>query len=203
MFEKLILLWLAAAPLMGSAGPATLSVAGVGAAFGLRRGLRYFLGVVLGTAGALVAVATGVTALLLAAPALAAALTIAAALYILYLAWKIATAPVGAALARETPPRFVVGLALALANPKAFAAFGALFAGHPLLPDDPAADAVLKVAALTLVILVSCSAWLAFGAAFARVLGDPVVGRWINRLFAVMLIASVALSLWRGFQAAP
>lgn len=78
---------------MGSPGPATISLAGIGAAFGVRRGLGYLSGIVLGTAGVLVVIASGVTGLVLAAPALINVLTVVAVVYILYLAWKIASAP--------------------------------------------------------------------------------------------------------------
>ena len=44
MANDLILLWLAAFPLMGSPGPATMSLAAIGAAFGWRRGLCYLSG---------------------------------------------------------------------------------------------------------------------------------------------------------------
>ena len=96
MLESLLLLWLAAFPLMGSPGPATLSLAGVGTAYGVRRGLAYLTGIVIGTTGVLLLIATGVTAVILAQPVLVSVLTIIAAGYILYLAWKIAVAPVGA-----------------------------------------------------------------------------------------------------------
>ena len=68
MANALILLWLAAFPLMGSPGPATLSLAGIGTAFGFRRGVPYLLGIVAGTTVVLMMIATGVTALILADP---------------------------------------------------------------------------------------------------------------------------------------
>lgn len=61
------LLWLAAFPLMGSPGPATLSLAGIGTAYGFRPGLPYLAGIVAGTTGVLLMIATGVTALMLLA----------------------------------------------------------------------------------------------------------------------------------------
>ena len=56
MAHKIILLWLAAFPLMGSPGPATISLAGVGTGFGFRNGLPYLFGIVLGTIGVLILV---------------------------------------------------------------------------------------------------------------------------------------------------
>ena len=45
MTSDLALLWLAAFPLMGSPGPATLSLAAMGAAYGGRRSLSYLAGI--------------------------------------------------------------------------------------------------------------------------------------------------------------
>jgi len=83
MSEDLLPLLLAALPLMGSPGPATLSLAAVGTAFGLRAGVPYLLGIIAGTHLVLVMIATGVTGLVLAEPALVWALTLVASGYIL------------------------------------------------------------------------------------------------------------------------
>ena len=149
MVSNLMLLWLAAFPLMGSPGPATISLAGIGTAFGFRQGIAYLLGIIMGTFAVLVMIATGITALLLARPILVTALTIAAAMYILYLAWKIASAPVGIAkVTTERVPSFSTGLILALANPKAFAAIGAVYSGHTVFAGNLIGDSIAKIAAL-------------------------------------------------------
>ena len=72
-----------------------MSLAGFGTAFGFRPSLSYLVGIITGTTVVLLMITTGVTALVLAQPILLTALTILAGIYILYLAWKIATAPVG------------------------------------------------------------------------------------------------------------
>ena len=196
LLANLGLLWLAALPLMGSPGPATLGSAAVGAAYGARRGLPYVLGIMAGTASVLVLIATGVTALLLTEPTLKAVITAAAAVYILYLAWRIATAP---PLKREIQatkaPAFPGGYLLAVANPKAFAALGAVVSGNTVLPGDPTLDAVMKVAALSPIIVLANGIWLVFGAVIATRLHDPVKARIVNVGFAVLLVASVGLAL--------
>lgn len=196
MANELLLLWLAAFPLMGSPGPATMSLAGLGTAFGFRQSLSYLVGIITGTTVVLLMIATGVTTLVLAQPILLTALTLLAGTYILYLAWKIATAPVGLLTPRsEHTPAFVPGFSLAIANPKAFAAIGAVYAGYTLVADDLAVDAVCKLAALAVVIVIVNTAWLAFGAVFSRILTNPAIGRAANVLFAIMLVASVGFAL--------
>lgn len=196
MLANLVLLWLAALPLMGSPGPATLSTAAVGASFGWRRGLPYLAGIVAGTATVLCLIASGVTAVVLTVPALKTAITLLAAAYILYLAWRIATAPpLTAQAATAKAPAFPGGYLLAVANPKAFAAIGAVYAGHSVIAGDLAADAAVKVAALTLVIVAVNALWLVFGTLVARALHDPKKSRIANVTFAILLVASVGLAL--------
>ncbi len=82
----------AATVVMASPGPSTVSVTAVSAAFDLRRSLAYMSGLVLGTLAVLLAVATGLVSLLLCIPQAAPVLLTVSALYILYLAYRIATA---------------------------------------------------------------------------------------------------------------
>src|SRR5438309_9848518 len=56
--------------IMGSPGPATISLMAAGSAYGVRRSLSYLIGIIVGTTIVLVAVATGITAALLAVPAI-------------------------------------------------------------------------------------------------------------------------------------
>ena len=199
MATALIFLWLAAFPLMGSPGPATLSLAGLGAAYGMRRGIPYLIGIIIGTFTVLLMIASGVTARIIAEPALGQILVVLAATYILYLAWKIATAPViTTPKADARVPSLPGGFLLAIANPKAFAAIGAVYSGHALPIGSVAGGAAVKVAALTAVIIIVNTVWLAAGSALSRVLGDPKLGRAANIAFAVMLILSVAAALLGG-----
>lgn len=196
MANDLIFLWLAAFPLMGSPGPATLSLAAIGTAFGFQRGLPYLFGIILGTTGVLLLIATGVTAIVLAQPVLVNVLTVVAAAYILYLAWKIAAAPIGvSAQGAEDAPALWPGLILALANPKAFAAIGAVYAGQTLFAENLMMDTAAKIAALVVVIIIVNTAWLGFGSLFSRLLSHPRIGRVANIAFAIMLVASVGLAL--------
>jgi threonine/homoserine/homoserine lactone efflux protein len=196
MVGNLLVLWLAAFPLMGSPGPATMSLAAIGAAYGARAGWPYLLGIWAGTIGVVVLIATGVTGLLLAVPALGTVIVFAAAAYILYLAWRIATAPPLAADAGATrAPSLAGGFALAIANPKAYAAIGAVYTGSSVVPGDLAADTAIKIAALALVVVIVNSAWLVFGSLISGLLRDPAASRVANVIFAVLLVASVALAL--------
>lgn len=186
----------AAVTLTGSPGPNTLSLAATGAAFGVRRGLVYLVGLCAGMACVIAAVATGVTGVLLALPGAKPVLIGAAVAYFVYLAWRIATAP---PLAAETgsgrQPGFLGGMLLSLVNPKAYAAMAALFSGFVLLAARPVLDTAAKAAIVLAVILAVNICWLGGGALLTRFFRDPRASRILNILFAILLLGSLAISL--------
>jgi threonine/homoserine/homoserine lactone efflux protein len=184
---------LAGLALAGSPGPATLSLAATGAAFGARNGLAYLTGIVAGMLGVMAIIATGLAALLLALPGatpLAAAL---AALYFLYLALRIATAPpLGAGSAPQRRPSFAGGVFLSLVNPKGYAAMAALFSGFVLVRERVVLDAAAKALLLLAIIAAVNLAWLCAGAALTRFFRDARAGRVLNVTFAALLLAALA-----------
>ena len=187
---------IAAFALTGSPGPNTLSLAASGAAFGARRSVGYMFGLLTGMIIVMSVTASGVIGAVMAIPALASIITAAAVLYFVYLAWRIATAPpLDDASADRPAPRFVAGVAMSLANPKAYAAMAALFSGFILISDGPMADAALKLAMLTGTIFVVNVAWLFAGAALTRLFRDPRASRAINITFAALLLITVTLAV--------
>lgn len=91
--RSLVALLFAAVVVMGSPGPSTVSATAMGASYGVRRSLKYAWGLIAGTVAVLLLVSTGVTAFVMSMPSAARILNIVSALYILYLAYRIATAP--------------------------------------------------------------------------------------------------------------
>jgi threonine/homoserine/homoserine lactone efflux protein len=196
MVEGLAAFLLAAVALAGSPGPATLSLTATGAAFGARRGAAYLAGIVVGMVGVMAIVASGLVGLLLAVPGATPVVTVLAAAYFLYLAWRIATAPPLAADAvQRRTPTFAGGLLLSLINPKGYAAMAALFSSFVLVHERLALDVAAKMAVLVLIITAVNVAWLLAGAALTRFFRDPRTNRMINVAFAILLVASVALAL--------
>jgi threonine/homoserine/homoserine lactone efflux protein len=185
---------LAGVALTGSPGPNTLGLAAASAAYGLRGSLRLMAGSVVGVFVVMAATATGLTGLLLAQPGVAPVVSVAAAAYMVYLAYRIATAPPVMNAPAEHAPGFGPGLFLGLGNPKAYAAMAALYSGFTLLSNDPVADAFAKTGILLLMIIAVDVVWLLVGSALTRVSQRPGVHRAINIAFAVLLVASVGLT---------
>jgi len=180
--------------IMGSPGPATISLTAAGSAFGFRRSLGYLAGIAAGTWIVLLAVACGVTAALLAVPGLRPVLVVGAAAYIVWLAYHIATAPPLAEDGSAPPPTLAGGLLLGVANPKAWVAIAAVFAGARLA-HGAAIDAAAKVAVLTVMVALINTAWLGVGASVAPVLRDPGRARVVNRALAATLLLATALAV--------
>jgi threonine/homoserine/homoserine lactone efflux protein len=194
--EALLGFILAGLALAGSPGPATLSLAATGAAFGARRGLGYMTGINLGMLGVMAITASGIVGLLLALPGATPVVIGLSSAYFLYLAWRIATAPpLAEAAAERRQPTFLAGIALSLVNPKGYAAMAALFSGFVLIERRLELDVAAKIAVLAVIIAAVNIAWLLMGAALTRHFKEPRSNRIINVTFAVLLIASVAVAL--------
>lgn len=192
--EALVAMLAAAVALMGSPGPATLSIAATSAVFGVRGALPYFCGVCCGTSTIVLLVGTGVTGLILAVPGVAPVLIVLAAGYILYLAYRIATAaPLKSRSEAGPAPQALPGYLFAVANPKGYAAIGAVFAGFVLVNADPARDALLKAAILIAIVVVVNVSWLLTGRVLAQVFKTPTGARVLNVTFAALLVLSVVV----------
>jgi threonine/homoserine/homoserine lactone efflux protein len=148
-------------------------------------------GINLGTILVLLAMALGASTLLYAIPALALPLSIAASLYILYLAFRIATAPPLSDKTNEQAPGLPPGLFLAVANLKAYLAIGAVYSKAVLAPSSTLADAVLKCVILSAAIIMIHMTWALAGSALTSILRDPRASRVVNLILAAALVVVV------------
>jgi threonine/homoserine/homoserine lactone efflux protein len=181
--------------IMGSPGPSTISLVASAVAYGMRRCVAYGAGLVVGTTVVLLAVATGVTAVLLAVPALRWTLVIAAAGYTLWLAYRIATAgPLTAPTAFERRPSLADGVVLGVINPKAWIAIAAVFASARLA-SSAVADATLKVLLLAVMVVLIHGVWLLAGGLLMPALRNPGQARVVNIALAGLLVVATLLAL--------
>lgn len=182
--------------LVASPGPATMGLAAAGAAFGFSSARLFLIGSICGAALTITLVGSGVVSVLMAQPEVAPVLIGIAAAYMIYLAYRIATAPpIGKTATKGRAPGFGGGFLLGITNPKGYAVFATLFSGFVLVPNDVAADAVFKGLILFVLLAVIDVSWLVAGNALRHVFHDPEVSRRLNRTFAILLLASVALAV--------
>jgi threonine/homoserine/homoserine lactone efflux protein len=116
----------------------------------------------------------------------------AGAAYMLWIAWKLASArpDLGESAGATRPMGFWGAAAFQWVNPKAWVM--AVTAMSTYLPPDAGLPLVLALAAIFLVVGAPCSAfWAAFGQAMRRILQDPVRLRVFNVTMALALVASL------------
>jgi len=93
-------------------------------------------------------------------------------------------------------PGFVTGFFLNISNPKAYAAFTALFSGFHLIPQAPTQSVFVQIVLCFSIICIVNPTWLYVGSALRRVLHDEKTSRRVNLGFAIMLVASVLLTVF-------
>lgn len=181
-------------------GPGVLSAAGVGAAYGMRSGLRYVLGLFIGNNLVILAVISGLAALVLANPVVRTVLFVLSTAYLLYLALRIALAGSELAFARvRREPGVLAGILLQPINPKAYAVNTALFAGFAILPDALMAEAIWKLLIVNAIWIPIHVIWVGFGVRLKALDLAPVRQKLINTAMAASMLLVVALALWSEF----
>jgi len=173
-------------------GPNNIMLTASGVNFGFARTVPHLLGVDVGFVVLLAVFAGGLGLLFAAVPALQLALKIAGALYMLWLAWKVASArPVddkGAALGR--PMTFLQAVAFQWVNPKAVVAALSGIAVY-MRPGHELPDFVIVLAVFALATVLSTATWAGFGVALRRVLRNPTLARIFNIVMGLLLVASI------------
>jgi threonine/homoserine/homoserine lactone efflux protein len=185
-------------PLLGFAlagsltpGPNVLMVAAASAGHGVRAVLPHMLGITLGFMAMVTIVGLGLAGPMAASPTLHGALQVVAVVWLLWLAWKIATAPPPGERAARPPMNFIQAALFQWVNPKAWMIAGASIAGYTR-PGEPLLPQVLGIALLFGVIsMPSLLVWAGLGAGARRVLRDAASLRRFNIVMGVLLVLSV------------
>jgi len=180
-------------------GPGVLSTAGVGAGFGYRAGLRYLVGLFVGTNLVAAAVISGLAAVVLSVTWLRPVLLYASILYLGYLALRIALAgtKIGFMEAR-TAPGTRDGIVLQLINPKAYVVNTTLFSGFPVAALGLGAEPALKLVVINLIWIPIHLLWLGAGVQVKRLDLPPRVQFAINVGMAIAMLGVVVLAAASG-----
>ena len=177
-----------------SPGPNNIMAAASGAAVGLRRTVPQIAGVTIGFSVMLVALAFGGGSIFAGYPALHSWLRIVGALYLLYLAWRIAGAGNPTVSARgHRPLTFLEAALFQWANPKAWTlALGSIAAFTPV--GKPFAFELAAIICIFAVMAVaSLVTWCLFGVTVSRFLTSPRALRVFNLTMAALVALSVLL----------
>lgn len=172
-------------------GPNNLMLMASGANYGVWRTLPHMLGVALGFVFMVILVGVGLIQIFDAFPVTYTVLKIVSVGYLLYLAWKIATAAApDAAEPTGTPMTFLQAAAFQWVNPKAWTM--ALTAISLYAAPSAGIWGIFLVGVVFGAInLPSVGVWAWMGQQLRRVLNDPRKLRVFNIAMAVLLVASL------------
>jgi len=176
-------------------GIGVLTTAGIGAGFGTGPGIRFLVGLFIGTNLAALLVVTGIAAVVLAHPVIGPVLLYASLGYLLYLAFRIGWAGSRVAfIERKRPPGIPGGIGLQLINPKSYAVNTTLFSGFHFLPADPVIEILIKFAIINVIWVPVHLAWLWAGVSLKRLDLAPRTQSVINKLMALSMVIVVVLA---------
>jgi threonine/homoserine/homoserine lactone efflux protein len=173
-------------------GPNNVMLTASAANFGFAPSIPHMLGVTLGFVVLVAASGAGLGTLLVAAPSIQTVLKVVGAVYMLWLAWKVANAGTAGEDngTNARPLTFFQAAAFQWVNPKGVViALGAI--ALYVSPARPVADLSILLAVFGVVTLASTITWSLFGVALGRLLRDPRRARIFNVCMAVLLVLSI------------
>ncbi|HWK43078.1 MAG TPA: LysE family translocator [Stellaceae bacterium] len=182
-------------------GPNNLMVMASAATFGYRRTIPHMLGISAGFPLMLLAVGCGLASVFEAYPLLHHVLKIVGAAYLLFLAWKIATAvderdkakPVTEeeAVAQRSPLSFSQAALFQWVNVKAWVVAIGAVTTYTTIGGDILLQATVIALTFAVVSFPSNSLWAGFGLAMGRLLHSARSRRVFNVTMAGLLVASL------------
>jgi threonine/homoserine/homoserine lactone efflux protein len=194
--EPLVAFALFAVVAAGTPGPSNVLLTATGANVGVWRGLPALLGVSVGMGVMMFVVALGLGSIVVANPMVLRALKWLGAAFLLWLAWKIATARGAHAPATARPVGFVGAAAFQWINPKSWLVCVSAVGTYMAAASGSAlAKAAVFGGTFVVASLPCCFVWLAFGAGVQRVLRTERAVRIFNMTMGALLAASLALAV--------
>ncbi|MCR9261682.1 MAG: LysE family translocator [Pseudomonadaceae bacterium] len=171
-------------------GPNNLMLMASGANFGVRRSVQHILGVTLGFMMMIFLVGMGLAQVFSSYPIAYDALKVVCVVFLVYLAWRIATAAPTSTNSRGGQPlNFMQAALFQWVNPKAWAM--AITAISVYTSQHSVAE-VLWVAAIFGVINLPCiCSWTALGQQIHQYIASPSRLRWFNAIMAIALLLSL------------
>ncbi len=181
-------------------GPNNMMVMASGARWGIRRTLPHLLGVALGFPAMLALIGAGLSGLILASKPVHTGLEIVCVLFMLWIAWRIATAGTPHEVAEKSarPLNFLEAALFQWINPKAwaigFVAIALYAHGHRTFWTNLA----LICGIFILVCMFCLLAWAALGRGAGSLLRTEWQFRLFNGAMALLLVLAMVPLAWGG-----
>lgn len=194
MSENLLPLILFAVAGSFTPGPNNVMVTASGQAFGFARSIPHLAGVTAGFAVLLVAFGLGLGQVFTRFPALHATLRIVGAVYLLYLAWRIAQAgDPSAAEGRARPLTFLEAALFQWVNVKGLVVSASVITAYTSTGDRLMQELVQIVVVFAFATTGSVVVYCLFGVAIGRLLKSERSRRVFNYTMAALVVLSVGL----------
>ena len=176
---------------IGTPGPANMALLATGAGEGLSRTLPFGAGVVVGKQLIIWPLGFGLMQLAQSWPGVFLAMKYLSAVYIIYLAWRVANMRLKPDQANGTPPGFVAGLIVHPLNPKAWGMITAAFTNF-VTPGSDIFTATLSVA----LVLIVCQTilhplWAGAGQLIASTIQGTRAERFVFLALALLTVITV------------
>jgi threonine/homoserine/homoserine lactone efflux protein len=179
----------------GSPGPNNTLLLASGVRFGFRRTFPHVVGTAIGIGALVAAVAAGLGVALDTFPAARLLLRIIGSVYLLYMAFRLASGQAFKTTSISKPLNLWEAVVFQFVNPKGWV-FAIAVVATFLPPDLPAPIGGLIVAAtLTIVVAVTASIWALGGVALSGLISGDRSRRILSLVLAALMAASVVF-LW-------
>ena len=174
-------------------GPNNLLLTASGASFGVRRTIPHVLEIVIGFPLLVLAVGLGLSTLFQHHPEVHTVLKFGGAAFLIYLAWRIATAGLGTAdTAPGRPLTFLEAALFQWVNPKAWIFAVSAVATYTTVGGRASVEIAVILAISVLVTVCATIAWTGFGVGLNRFLQEsPRMRRAFNVGMALLLVLSI------------
>ncbi|MHB1302677.1 MAG: LysE family translocator [Acidiphilium sp.] len=193
MLTALPSLVLFAISMSGTPGPNNIMVTASAATFGFRRTMPHVLGISAGFPLMVLLVGLGLGSLFIADPRIHVVMKYAGAIYMLWLAARIATArrPTARAPGRSRPLTFIEAALFQWVNPKAWIIAAAAIGTYASLHGDLWVESAVIALIFAIVTLPVVACWSGVGARVGAVLRSDLQFRLFNLGMAILLVVSL------------
>ena len=175
-------------------GPNNIMITASGANFGFRRTIPHLMGIVIGFPVMTLAIGVGLGELFKTWPIVHTVLKYAGTAYLLYLAYRIATAARGGeAQSRGRPLTFLEAAAFQWANPKGWMMAVGAISAYTTVGGNPFLESLIIAATFGVIAVPAVGVWAVFGVAVGRLLRSDRALRIFNLTMAALLVASLTL----------
>jgi threonine/homoserine/homoserine lactone efflux protein len=186
-------------------GPNNVMIMSSGVNYGVRASMPHFLGICLGFPVMVLLVGFGFGVIFEKFPNLHQLIKVAGVVYLLWLAWHIASAePKTIQKGEKKPFTFWQAALFQWVNAKAWMMASGAVAAYTTVQGNPVVEVVAITLAFLLMAFPCVGVWLLFGSLLRKVLSNSIFQRVFNITMGLILVASIVpvlQELWRFYFA--